>query len=108
MVLLNTCMKNLFATLLALLSFSVIAQTEPECGETEFVLKELMKEYKERPIWVGRTDKGLNYGIFANIQGKTWTMIQYNEKISCIVLVGSESAVFPEPKTTRIKTATPD
>ena len=108
MVLLNTYMKNLFVALLALLSISAVAQAEPECAETADVLKELMLEYKERPIWVGRTDKGVNYGIFANIQGKTWTMIQYNEKISCVVLVGSESAVFPEPKSTRIRTATPD
>jgi hypothetical protein len=108
MVLLNTYMKNLFAALLTMMSMGVLAQTAPECGETEFVLRELMKEYKERPIWIGRTDKGLNYGIFANIQGKSWTMIQYNEKVSCIILVGSESAVFPEPKSTRIRTATPD
>ena len=101
-------MKNLFVALLASVSIGAAAQAEPECGETAEVLGALMLEYKEQPIWVGRTDKGLNYGIFANVQGKSWTMIQYNEKISCIVLVGSESAVFPEPKSTRIKTATPD
>ena len=104
-------MRNLFVALLAFISISAAAQAAqaaPECGETADVLRELLLEYKEQPIWVGRTDKGLNYGIFANIQGKSWTMIQYNEKISCIVLVGSESAVFPEPKTTRIRTAKPD
>ena len=101
-------MKNLFVALLATVSIGAAAQAEPECAGTADVLKELMLEYKEQPIWVGRTDKGMNYGIFANIQGKSWTMIQYNEKISCIVLVGSESAVFPQPKSTRIRTATPD
>lgn len=101
-------MKNLFVALLAFVSISVSAQAEPECGETADVLRELMLEYKEQPIWVGRTDKGLNYGIFANIQGKSWTMIQYDEKVSCVVLVGSESAVFPEPKSTKIRTAKPD
>jgi hypothetical protein len=102
-------MKNLFvAALLATVSISVAAQTEPECAETADVLKELILVYKEQPIWVGRTDKGMNYGIFANIQGKSWTMIQFNGKISCVVLVGSESAVFPEPKTTRIRSAKPD
>lgn len=106
-------MKNLLTTLLITASISAVAQTEPltqpPCDEINVVLGALMIGYKEQPIWAGRTDKGMTYGIFANTKEKSWSLIQYNDKMACLILNGSESVVFPESKSlNRTNTASPE
>ena len=70
------------------------------CEKTEKVIDSLQKgQYKENPSWIGYDDKS-KYALFVNEKTRTWTMIQFNENIACIIGVGEGSKlVFSGPKT---------
>lgn len=69
------------------------------CEKTEKVIESLQKgQYKENPSWIGYDDKS-KYTLFVNEKTKTWTMIQFNDTIACIIGVGEGSRViFTGPK----------
>ncbi len=59
------------------------------CEETSVVLSTLFSgEYQEFPIWIG-IGENTRYSLFANEKTKSWTLIQYDEKIACVLGVGS-------------------
>lgn len=61
------------------------------CEKTELVIEGLQKgDYKEQPIWIG-IDQSSRYSLFANEKSKTWTLIQFNETIACIIGTGEGS-----------------
>lgn len=69
----------------------VIINAKMLCNETKIVLAEIAKsEYREVPMWVGDISKesNLKLAIVANEKTKTWTIIQYNDEITCIMSVG--------------------
>ena len=72
------------------------------CLSTEVLLLGLSgSDYKEKPIWMG-IESGVNlpkYSLFVNEQTKTWTLIQFDEKIACVLGTGENSTqVFTGPK----------
>ena len=69
------------------------------CEKTEIVIDGLQKgQYKENPSWIGYDAKS-KYTLFTNEKTKTWTMIQFNENIACIIGTGEGSRqVFTGPK----------
>jgi hypothetical protein len=69
------------------------------CEKTVLVIESLQNgDYKEQPFWIGYDDKS-KYSLFTNEKTKTWTMIQFNDKIACIVGSGEGSRqVFTGPK----------
>jgi len=59
------------------------------CEETYIVLSALLSsEYEELPIWIGNGENS-RYSLFANEKTKSWTLIQYDEKIACILGSGT-------------------
>ena len=90
-----------------ILTGAVIAQTmtvqKPvECVNTETLFRGLISsDYKEKPIWLGiQSDAPLpKYSLFVNEQTKSWTLIQFDEKIACVLGTGENSTqVFTGPK----------
>ena len=69
------------------------------CDKTENVIGSLINgQYKEKPQWIGVDDKS-RYSLFVNEKTRTWTFIQFNENIACILGVGDSSKLIPpEPK----------
>ena len=93
--------------LLALIFGYVAAQTinlqkNVECISTEVMLRGLSgSDYKEKPIWVGtESDAALSkYGLFVNDDTKTWTLIQFDDTIACVLGTGGSSTyIFTGPK----------
>ncbi len=81
---------------------SVTVQKPIECADTATLLRGLSgSDYKERPIWWG-IEPGATvsrYSLFVNEQTKTWTLIQFDEKIACVLGTGENSTrVFTGPK----------
>ncbi len=84
--------------LLGVLLLPALAQAQPVtvekpviCEKTEKVIETLQKgQYKETPIWIGHDEKS-KYALFANEKTKSWTIIQFNENIACILGVGEGS-----------------
>jgi len=80
----------------------VTIQKPVECVDTETLFRGLIgSDYKENPIWLG-IQSGVSlpkYTLFVNEKTKTWTLIQFNEKISCVLGTGENSTqIFNGPK----------
>ena len=69
------------------------------CDTPKIVVESISGTYQEQPSWIGR-DNSSKYALFVNEKTKTWTMIQFNDNIACIIGVGEGSkTVFTGPKT---------
>ena len=84
-------MRNL---LLGVLLLPAIAIAEPVtvekpvlCDKIENVLAEISKKHGEQPIWYGDT-KDSKVAIFVNPEKGSWSVIQFNENLGCVLEVG--------------------
>lgn len=80
----------------------VIIQKPVTCVDTKTLLQGLVgSDYKETPVWIG-FESGAEvpkYSVFVNQQTKTWTIIQFNDTIACVLGTGINSAqIFNGPK----------
>lgn len=94
-------MKYILFFLTSLLCLTVVAQPvttkkEVQCDKTELMLSVLKgKDFQEVPIWLGNGDsKAPNYSLFVNAETKTWTIIQFNNELSCILGSGESYTIF--------------
>ena len=81
---------------------SVTVQKPIECADTATLMKGLSgSDYKEKPIWWG-IEPGVTvsrYSLFVNEETKSWTLIQFDEKIACVLGTGEASTqIFNGPK----------
>jgi hypothetical protein len=81
---------------------SVTVQKPVECADTATLLRGLSgSDYEERPIWWG-IEPGATasrYSLFVNEETKSWTLIQFDEKIACVLGTGENSTqIFSGPK----------
>ena len=81
---------------------SVTVQKPLECADTATLLRGLSgSDYKEKPIWFG-IEPGVTvsrYSLFVNEETKSWTLIQFDEKIACVLGTGENSTqIFNGPK----------
>ena len=81
---------------------SITVQKPVECVDTATLLQGLIgSDYKEKPIWLG-VESGASlpkYSLFVNDETKTWTLIQFDEKIACVLGTGENSTeIFNGPK----------
>jgi len=81
---------------------SVTVQKPVECADTATLLRGLSgSDYKEQPIWWG-IEPGATasrYSLFVNEETKSWTLIQFDEKIACVLGTGENSTqIFSGPK----------
>jgi len=81
---------------------SVTMQKPVECADTATLLQGLSaSDYKEKAIWLGIEPGAAlsKYSLFVNEQTKTWTLIQFDEKIACVLGTGENSIrIFTGPK----------
>jgi hypothetical protein len=72
------------------------------CLSTEIMLKGLSgSDYKEKPIWMGiESDAAMpRYSLFVNDDTRTWTLIQFDDTIACVLGTGGFSTtIFNGPK----------
>jgi len=85
--------------LISVVSAHVFAQSMTlnkyvQCADTETLFQALINgDYKEKPIWLG-TELGVStpkYSLFVNEQSKSWTFIQFDDKIACVLGKGEAS-----------------
>jgi len=80
----------------------VTVQKPVDCVNTETLFQGLIgSDYKEKPIWLGiQSDAPLpKYSLFVNEQSKSWTLVQFDEKIACVLGTGEASTqIFNGPK----------
>ena len=86
----------------AVFAQSVTMKKSVECADTATLLRGLSaSDYKEKAIWLGIEPGAAlsKYSLFVNEQTKTWTLIQFDEKIACVLGIGEASTqIFTGPK----------
>jgi hypothetical protein len=92
-------MRNIaVAFLLALTSLVVDAQIYKSdkpvvCSSLKNVIEYVSSEYDEIPFWRG-SDETSKYILMVNNKTSTWTMIQYNNDLACVVGVGENAKLI--------------
>lgn len=81
--------KLAMAFLLGLTSFVVHAQViqveKPVvCSSLKTIVETISQDYQEQPSWRGSDSKS-KYVMFSNTKTGSWTLIQYDDKIACVI-----------------------
>ena len=64
------------------------------CSDTKSLIQFLSGEdYKETPIWTGKDDKS-RYVIMSNEKTKTWSIVQFNDQIACVLGAGTDGSII--------------
>ena len=87
--------------LITLLFFPLLVQAQVikaektiECAPLSFVLEALAKsDYEEMPVWIGQQEN-THYSLFVGGKTKTWTLIQFDEKVACVLGSGLNSKMI--------------
>jgi hypothetical protein len=94
-------MKYIFAAVCLTCSVAPAQVQEYErkltCGKTQFVLTALSKKAKESPVWVGYDPAtGTNTAIMVNPETLSWTVVQYDKDMACVLDSGEGFSVLTE------------
>jgi len=91
-------MKKLF--LFILTTFCISSQAEMFqlrkimiCDQKENVLQSLSENFEEFPIWSGHSERGSIIAIFVNKTNGSYTVVEYDNKVACILSVGGTKVV---------------
>jgi hypothetical protein len=70
------------------------------CDTPKTVIETLTgKGYQEQPFWIGN-DETSRYILLANERTKSWTIVQFNKNIACVLGTGdNHRQIFLGPKT---------
>ncbi len=100
-------MRLLILSILALYFTNSTAQVQVEkpiiCMDTASLYKSLTSEELQEQIqWAGQSESNdSKYLLFVNKKTKTWTFVQLNEKIACILGTGEKSIFVDNFKTAK-------
>ena len=88
--------KIVMAFLFCLTSYIANAQeiidlTKPmKCSDVQSVMNYFQSTHNEVPVWVGKTVHGTHITLLANKEKRSWTMVEYDSKLGCILGAGEE------------------
>jgi len=57
------------------------------CKPTKQLMAEVQTKYGESPVWFGEDDES-HYVVMLNHKTRTWTWIQYNDTLACVLGYG--------------------
>lgn len=63
-----------------------------KCSDAQVMMDYFTSVYKETPVWVGKTVHGTHIALLANKEKRSWTMIEYDTKLACILGAGEEKS----------------
>lgn len=87
-------MKYIFAALglISAVAHAQLSEYERRftCGKTQFVISALTQTAQEKPIWAGTDPQTKTQTIILqNTQTLTWTVVQYDQDIACVLQSGT-------------------
>lgn len=65
---------------------------EIKCSDVSVIMSYFNNNFQERPIWVGQTVTGTYITLLVNREKHTWTMIEYDAKLGCVLGAGKTSS----------------
>lgn len=63
------------------------------CSDLKTVIENISKEYQEEPTWSGK-DSQSRYVLTLNKKTGTWTIVQYNDKLACVLGTGDNGKII--------------
>jgi hypothetical protein len=89
-------MKNILFALLLLPALvnaeAVRVDKTVVCTKLETMLTEISVKYKESAVWIGNKEKS-QYVLAMNPTTTTWSLIEYDDKIACLIDTGVGSQI---------------
>jgi len=93
-------MRKLAVALMLSITCLANAQTkinkELVCDSTDEVFKFILERHQEQPVWIGIADKTMTM-LAQNPKSGSWTLIQFNDKLACILGSGRAGKLVPKP-----------
>ena len=92
--------KRSISIFLMLSLLTTLAQSEPRavnkkviCDNTSTLMDSLVNgEYSEKPVWSGvDSETNTTYGVLMNSKTGTWTIVQFDDRMACVLGVGEEA-----------------
>ena len=69
----------------------IVELTKPlKCSEAQNVMNYFLDTHKETPVWVGKTVHGTHITLLANKETRSWTMVEYDSRLACVLGAGEE------------------
>jgi len=90
--------KLIMASLFCLASSIANAQeiidlTKPlKCSDAQTVINYFVNTHKETPVWVGKSVHNTHITLMMNRETRSWTMIEYDDKLACVLGAGEEKS----------------
>jgi hypothetical protein len=82
----------LIAMAIAVFPFSahsqIVMQKQVVCDKPIVVMRALEKDFGEVPIWASQTDDKTSIILVVNKDKETWTMIEMNSELACVLSSG--------------------
>jgi hypothetical protein len=63
-----------------------------KCSKPENVMNHFREDYQEMPLWVGKTTTGTHVTLLVNKETKSWTLIEYDAVVGCVLGAGDLSS----------------
>jgi len=88
----NTAVALLFCLISSIAhAQEIIDLTKPmKCSDAQSVMNYFVDIHKETPIWVGKSVHNTHITLMMNKQTRSWTMIEYDTKIACVLGAGED------------------
>lgn len=71
----------------------IIDLTKPlKCSDAQTVINYFANTHKETPVWVGKSVHNTHITLMMNQETRSWTMIEYDDKLACVLGAGEEKS----------------
>lgn len=90
----NTAVALLFCLISSIAhAQQIIDMQKPlKCSSAETVLNYFRDNFQELPLWVGKTTTGTYVTLLVNREKRSWTMVEYDAAIACVLAAGETSS----------------
>lgn len=90
----KTAMAFLFCLLSPIANAQEIIDLQKplKCSKAEAVMNYFSENFREVPLWVGKTNTGTHITLLVNKETRSWTMIEYDANIACVLGAGDTSS----------------
>lgn len=90
----NTSVALLFCltSLVAHAQQIVDMQKQVKCSDAQSVMSYFSINFDEKPLWVGKTNTGTHITLLVNREKRSWTMIEYDASMACVLGAGETSS----------------
>jgi len=61
-----------------------------KCSDAQSVMNYFVDIHKETPVWVGKSVHDTHITLLINSTTGSWTMIEYGNKIACVLGAGED------------------